>query len=62
MLRFAVEVLKPWSCDMEGRSHPLQPVGPMFCVTDVLLGSWCTVYMLRKCNLSVNLWKWSYGY
>lgn len=52
MFKFALEVLKPWSRDTEDRYHPLQPVGPMFCVADVLLGSWCTVHTLRKYSLS----------
>lgn len=29
MFKFALEELKPWSCDIEGRYHPWQPVGPM---------------------------------
>lgn len=66
MFRFALEELKPWSCDIEGRYHTRQPVGPMqgtcpvwqMCFLDPSVQCAC----LGKAAFLASLWKRSYGY
>lgn len=57
IFKFALELLKPRLCDMEGRYPPLQLVGPMqdtcsvwqMCFLDPVLGN---------APFLLSLWKW----